>query len=150
MDAVTFPEDLRRTVGELVRVVRRADTMPPGEAAVLGHLDRLGPQTTADLAERRRVTHQSASKSVKDLLHKGLVRTEPHPADGRKLLLHITDEGRARLRAERDQRADVLGGAIHAVLTEEEQRLLRDCVPLLARLTAHLAAQPARSGEEGL
>src|SRR5579859_6336509 len=116
MDAATFPEDLRRTIGELVRVVRRADTMPPGEAAVLGHLDRLGPQTTADLAHRRRVTHQAAAKSVKELLGGGLIRAEAHPVDGRKLVLHITDEGRARLQAERDQRAGVLGAAISAEL----------------------------------
>lgn len=150
MDAATFPEDLRRTIGELVRVVRRADTMPPGEAAILGYLDRLGPQTTADLAQRRRVTHQSAAKSVKDLVNGGLVRTEPHPVDGRKLVLHITEEGRARLRTERDQRAGVLGAAIRDELSEEEQDTLRDCVPLLARLTAHLAARPVRSFEEEL
>jgi DNA-binding MarR family transcriptional regulator len=150
MDPVAFPEDLRRTIGELVRVVRRADTMPPGEAAVLGYLDRLGPQTTADLAQRRRVTHQSAAKSVKDLLGEGLVRAEPHPVDGRKLVLHITEEGRTRLRAERDQRADVLGAAIRDELNEDEQAVLRACVPLLARLTAHLASGPVRSGEEGL
>lgn len=150
MDPAALPEDLRRTIGELVRVVRRADTMPPGEAAVLGYLDRLGPQTTADLAQRRRVTHQSAAKSVKDLLGEGLVRAEPHPVDGRKLVLHITEEGRTRLRAERDQRADVLGAAIRDELSEDEQAVLRDCVPLLARLTAHLAGGPVRSGEEGL
>src|SRR4051812_17023021 len=84
-------EDLRQTIGNLVRAVRGADTMPAGAAAVLGHLDRGGPQTTADLAHRRGVSHQSAAKSVKELLGDGLVRAEPHPTDGRKLLLHITD-----------------------------------------------------------
>jgi DNA-binding MarR family transcriptional regulator len=144
MDDVALAEDLRRTIGELVRVVRRADTMPPGEAAALGYLDRLGPQTTADLAQRRRVTHQSAAKSVKDLLDQGLVRAEPHPVDGRKLLLHITDEGRSRLQAERGLRAGFLGGALRDELDEDERRRLQDCVPLLARLTARLAASTAR------
>lgn len=150
-DDAALAEDLRRTIGELVRVVRRADSMPPGEAAALGYLDRLGPQTTADLAHRRRVTHQSAAKSVKDLLDQGLVRAEPHPVDGRKAVLHLTDEGRTRLQAERDLRADVLGAAIHDELREDERQRLRDCVPLLARLTAHLASsetRPARGADD--
>ncbi|MGW5448950.1 MarR family winged helix-turn-helix transcriptional regulator [Streptomyces asiaticus] len=131
-------EGLRQAVGELVRAVRAADTMPSGGAAILGHLDRGGPQTTADLAHRRGVTHQSAAKSVKELLGDGLVRTEPHPSDGRKLLLHITDAGRARLQRERAQRAGWLGTAIRDTLSPDERRQLRDCVPLLTRLTARI------------
>lgn len=68
MEDDALAEDLRQAIGELVRAVRAADTMPSGEAAILGHLDRGGPQTTADLAHRRGVTHQSAAKSVKELL----------------------------------------------------------------------------------
>ncbi|MFD7817444.1 MarR family winged helix-turn-helix transcriptional regulator [Streptomyces sp. NPDC059785] len=131
-------EDLRQTIGELVRAVRAVDTMPPGEAAVLGFLDRGGPLTTADLAQRRHVTHQSAAKSVKELVSGGLVRTEPHPGDGRKLLLHITDAGRARLDRERAQRTGALEAALHDEFDAEERRRLRDGVALLSRLTARL------------
>ncbi len=84
------------------------------------------------------MTHQSAAKSVKELLGDGLVRTEPHPSDGRKLLLHITDAGRARLQRERAQRAGWLGTAIRDTLSPDERRRLRDCVPLLTRLTARI------------
>lgn len=141
MEDDALAEDLRQAIGELVRAVRAADTMPSGEAAILGHLDRGGPQTTADLAHRRGVTHQSAAKSVKELLGAGLVRTEPHPSDGRKLLLDITDTGRARLQQERAQRATWLGAAISDALSPDEQRRLRDCVPLLTRLTTHITGR---------
>jgi DNA-binding MarR family transcriptional regulator len=134
----TLAEDLRQVIGELVRTVRTVDTMPSGEAAVLGHLDRTGPQTTAELAQRRGVTHQSSAKTVKDLRASGLVRTEPHPTDRRKFLVHITETGRARLRSERSQRSDRLGTAISETLSAAEQQQLRDCVSLLARLTARL------------
>ncbi|MES4833495.1 helix-turn-helix domain-containing protein, partial [Streptomyces anthocyanicus] len=97
MDEDALAEELRRSIGELVRAVRAVDTMPPGEAAILGFLDRDGALTTADLARLRGVTHQSAAKSVKDLSAAGLVRGEPHPGDGRKLLLRLTDAGRSRL-----------------------------------------------------
>jgi DNA-binding MarR family transcriptional regulator len=138
MDVDGLAEDLRQTIGELVRAVRRVDTMPPGEAAVLGYLDRSGPLTTAELAQRRGVTHQSAAKSVKELTGDGLVRGEPHPDDGRKLLLHITDAGRECLHRERGRRADTLTGAIEDAFDTAERERLRDCVALLSRLTARL------------
>ncbi|GHD52831.1 MarR family transcriptional regulator [Streptomyces galbus] len=134
----TLAEDLRRAVGELVRAARTVDTMPAGEAAVLGHLDRGGPYTTADLAQLRGVTHQSAAKTVKDLQRAGLVRAEPHPSDGRKLLLHITGTGRERLSGERARRADRLTAAVEDTLSPREQEHLRRCVPLIARLAGRL------------
>ncbi|MFB7597073.1 MarR family winged helix-turn-helix transcriptional regulator [Streptomyces sp. NPDC056160] len=134
-------EDLRQAIGKLVRAVRFADTMPSGEAALLGHLDRGGPLTTADLARLRGVTHQAAAKSVKELLGDGLVRAEHHPTDGRKLLLHITDTGRLRLQQERAQRAAWLNTAIRDTLSAEEQRQLRRCVTLLTRLTTRITGQ---------
>ncbi|MEG8183086.1 MarR family transcriptional regulator [Nocardia terpenica] len=131
-------EELRYAIGDLVRAVRVADTMPAGEAAILGYLDRDGPHTTAELAHRRNVTHQSAAKTVKELVGTGLVRTEPHPGDGRKHLLYITTTGRARLRRERTQRATSLDTAIRNTLTLAERQHLRDCLPLLTRITAHI------------
>lgn len=138
MDDNALAEELRQVIGELVRAVRVADTMPSGKSAILGYLDRDGPQTTADLAHLRGVTHQAAAKSVKELLGDGLVRTESHPRDGRKLLLHITGLGRARLQRERAQRAHRLNTAIRETLSPDEQRNIRECVPLLARLTSRM------------
>ncbi|MFB8277919.1 MarR family winged helix-turn-helix transcriptional regulator [Nocardia colli] len=134
-------EELRHTIGDLVRAARVADTMSAGEAAILGYLDRDGPHTTAELAHRRNVTHQSVAKTVKELVGAGLVRTEAHPDDGRKHLLYITDTGRVRLRHERTQRATSLDRAIDTTLTPDERQQLWDCVRLLARITAHMNRQ---------
>ncbi|TWV30610.1 MarR family transcriptional regulator [Streptomyces misionensis] len=141
MDDDALAEELRLTVGQLVRAVRTADTMPPGEAAVLGYLDRGGPLTTADIAQQRRVSHQSAAKAVKELLGQGLVRAEAHPRDGRKLLLHLTPAGSGRLAEERRRRAASLGAAIGEVLDREERETLAAALPLLSRLTARLTAR---------
>ena len=138
MDDKHLAEELRLTIGHLVRTVRAADTMPPGESAVLGYLDRAGPMTTAEIAQQRGVTHQSAAKTVKDLLAQNLVRTEAHPGDGRKLLLHLTQAGRDRLAEERRRRADWLGAAISDVLDADERRTLEAALPLLSRLSTHL------------
>jgi DNA-binding MarR family transcriptional regulator len=115
--------------------------MPPGEAAVLGCLDRSGPQTTADIAVQRRVTHQSVAKAVKELLRQDLVRTQPHPTDGRKVLLHLTPAGSDRLAEERQRRASWLGTATREALSPQERAHLESCIPLLLRLSAHLQAR---------
>ncbi|MFF9760753.1 MarR family winged helix-turn-helix transcriptional regulator [Streptomyces caelestis] len=138
MDENQLAEELRLTVGRLVRTVRTADKMPPGEAAVLGYLDRGGPLTTADIAQQRRVSHQSAAKAVKELLAQGLVRAEAHPSDGRKVLLHLTPTGSGRLAEERRRRADWLGTAINDVLSSDERKTLEAALPLLSRLATHL------------
>ncbi|MFE9435245.1 MarR family winged helix-turn-helix transcriptional regulator [Streptomyces sp. NPDC006640] len=141
MDDDRLAEELRLAVGQLVRTVRTADTMPAAESAVLGYIDRDGPLTTADVAQRRGVSHQSVAKSVKELLTQGLVRTEAHPADGRKLLLHLTAAGSDRLAEERRRRAATLGGAIGDTLSAEERTTLAAALPLMARLTARLRSQ---------
>lgn len=138
MDATDLAEELRMTVGQLVRAVRAIDTMAPGEAAALGYLDRSGPMTTADIAHERGVSHQSAAKAVKELLQQGLVRSEAHPSDGRKNLLHLTPTGTNRLDEERRRRAALLGTAITDALTTEERETLAATMPLLSRLTDHL------------
>ncbi|MET7685002.1 MarR family transcriptional regulator [Streptomyces sp. NPDC005423] len=138
MDDQQLAEELRSAVGELVRTVRTADTMPFAEAAVLGHLDRDSPLTTAEVAQLRGVSHQSAAKAIKELLRQGLVRAEAHPSDGRKLLLHLTPAGRHRLSEERRRRADWLGSAISEVLSTGERDSLAAVLPLLSRVTAHL------------
>ncbi len=137
MDDSRLAEELRLTIGRLVRTVRAVDTMPPGEAAVLGYLDRGGPLTTAEIAQQRGVSHQSAAKTVKGLLTQGLVRVEAHPDDGRKLLLTLTPAGHDRLAEERRRRADRLGRAINAVLTPDERKTLEAALPLLSRLSTH-------------
>ncbi|SEB80051.1 DNA-binding transcriptional regulator, MarR family [Streptomyces misionensis] len=138
MDEDALAEELRRSLGDLVRAVRAVDTMPPGEAAILGFLDRGGPLTTAELARLRGVTHQSAAKSVKDLTADGLIHGEQHPEDGRKLLLHVTDAGRSRLQRERAARAGALGAAIRETFDADEKQRLGEAVALLSRLTARL------------
>jgi DNA-binding MarR family transcriptional regulator len=137
-DSSELAEDLRATIGRLVRTVRTADSLPPAEAAILGYLDRDGPQTTADLAQRRGVRHQSVARSVKELIDQDLVHSERHPTDGRKLRLHLTPAGQARLTEERRNRADRLSTAIDDELTPKEQQELKSAIHLLRRLTANL------------
>ncbi len=139
---------LRLTVGRLVRRVRReASVLPPSRMAVLGRLDRDGPQTIADLAAAERVSHQSMTRLVAALVSAGLAKPAPPPAaDRRRKPVAIAAGGRTALEAQRRERSGWLAAAIATELTAAEQRTLAEAVTLLDRLVAH---GPADGGAPG-
>jgi DNA-binding MarR family transcriptional regulator len=137
VDVNEVAHDLRLAVGRLVRRARRTDLLPTAQAAVLGHLDREGPMTTSELADRQRVRHQSMARTVGQLIALHLIGPGPHPSDARKTLLTITEAGRTELEGQRTRRACWLAEAITSELSPEEQRDLAHAVALLGRLADH-------------
>ncbi|MDL4818367.1 MarR family winged helix-turn-helix transcriptional regulator [Actinomadura opuntiae] len=135
-------ERLRTSIGGLVRTTRlQADALAPPIAQTLGLLDREGEASIASLAQRRRVRHQSQSRTVKDLEKLGYATRRDDPRDARGRVIAITPEGRAALDRDRRARRDWLADAIATTLTPAEQDLLAELPALLDRLTAH-AARP--------
>jgi DNA-binding MarR family transcriptional regulator len=133
-DPALVAADLRLAIGRLVRRVRREDRIPAPHAAALGYLERDGSMTTSDLARAAGVRPQSMGRTVAQLTEHAWVTTHPHPTDGRKALLDLTDAGRAVLHAERERRVDWLANAFAADLSTDEQDLLARSVALLHRL----------------
>ncbi|MER6810025.1 MarR family transcriptional regulator [Spirillospora sp. NPDC000708] len=130
-------ERLRTSIGGLVRTARsQADALAPPVAQTLGLLDREGEASIASLAQRRRVRHQSQSRTVKDLESLGYAVRRPDPRDGRGRVIAITPEGRAALDRDRRARRDWLAAAIATALTPDEQDRLAELPALLDRLTA--------------
>jgi DNA-binding MarR family transcriptional regulator len=126
--------DLRLALGRLVRRVRAESGVPLGQLAVLGLLDRDGPQSIADLAGAQLVRHQSMARTVSLLVRSGAVEQRAHPSDGRKSELRITRTGRRLLERERARRVDWLALAIAEELAEDELPELDRATALLARL----------------
>ena len=58
-----------------------------------------GTLTIGELGEQRNLSPSGVSRSVDRLTKIGLVERRPNPADGRSLLVGLTPEGLARLRA---------------------------------------------------
>ncbi|WP_327739137.1 MarR family transcriptional regulator [Streptomyces nojiriensis] len=133
-EAAAIAADLRTAMGKLLRRVKHEDRIPLGQAAVLGSLDRNGAMTTSDLAVDQRVRPQSMARAVGLLMEQDLITRRPHPTDGRKSLVELTDAGRAALEAERGRRPGWLAQAIEAELTDEERELLARSAELLERL----------------
>ncbi|MBO1335863.1 MarR family winged helix-turn-helix transcriptional regulator [Streptomyces sp. VRA16 Mangrove soil] len=133
-ESAAVAADLRTAMGRLMRRVKHEDSIPHGQVAVLGVLDRDGAMTTSDLAADQRVRPQSMARAVGLLTEQGLVTRRAHPTDGRKSLVELTEAGHAALDAERGRRESWLARAIAAELTDEERELLAGSATLMERL----------------
>ncbi|MEV4350575.1 MarR family transcriptional regulator [Actinoplanes sp. NPDC049596] len=134
MSEAELAEALRVAIGDFVRRARAGDRMPPGQAAVLGRLDRDGALSIADLARRERVRHQSMTRTVHLLEGQGFVARRPHEADRRQVVVELSDQGRAALTEERRHRATGIAEAIRVDLDEEEREIVRRIPGVLRKL----------------
>lgn len=138
MDEVdALAEQLRISVDRLSRSARRAQALPPGEAAVLGALDRDGPQTIARLADERGVRHQTAAKIVAQLEASDLVTKRSHPDDARMVQVRLTRRGAATLRRDRAARASWLADAIKTQLNARQRQRLDEVAEVLGALASY-------------
>jgi DNA-binding MarR family transcriptional regulator len=129
--------EVRRGVISLarrLRLERHEAGLTALELSVLGHLHRRGPLTPGELATAERVQPQSLTRTLAALEEAGLASRQPDPADRRRSLLAVTQNGQAALRAEMEQRDDWLASAMAAELTTTEMELLRLAGSLLDRL----------------
>ncbi|HEX4670641.1 MAG TPA: MarR family transcriptional regulator [Solirubrobacteraceae bacterium] len=135
VDTSLVASELRVVLGQLMRRLRTEHRFPLSHGAVLGRLDRQGPLSTVELASAERVRPQSMGQTLAELETQGLVSRRPDEADGRRTLLELTDAGRQTLAEDRQRREGWLTQAIEQEFSGEEQEVLAQAIPLLARLT---------------
>jgi DNA-binding MarR family transcriptional regulator len=129
--------ELRFSVARLTRRLRseRDPSNPLSVAALsaLGVLFREGELTIGALAAHERVQPPSMTRTVNCLVEEGYVARRANDADGRQVLIDLTDQGREILLADR-RRRDVWLARRLRELTPEERDLLRQAAPILQRL----------------
>ena len=132
--------ELRQAVMRLRR--RLANEREPGNdlsigsMGVLASLFRHGDLAIGELAGLERVQPPSMTRHVNALEADGHVERRPHATDGRAVVVHLTDQGRARVLADRKLRDEWLTRQLRD-LTQEERDVLRAAAPLLQRLAEH-------------
>jgi DNA-binding MarR family transcriptional regulator len=134
LDTTILASRLRLVVGHFVRRMRAEHRFPLAQGAVLGRLDREGPQSIGALAASERVRPQSMTQTLTDMEGDGLVKRCPDPSDGRRTLIELTPHGRETLEADRRHREGWLAESL-ADLSAAEQRTLADALELLERLS---------------
>jgi DNA-binding MarR family transcriptional regulator len=128
---------LRDSIGLLLRRMRQqqpdgALTLPEG--AAMTRLNRAGPTTSSALAKLEQISPQSMGATLAGLEARGLVARHPDPADGRRVVLSVTEAGQRILQDKRNARTDQLAQALSARFTADEIRQLAVAAPLLERL----------------
>jgi DNA-binding MarR family transcriptional regulator len=134
VDTTRLASELRMVLGQLMRRLRVEHRFSLSQGAVLGRLDREGTRSIGDLAVAERVRPQSMAQTVSDLEADGLIARHPDPADGRRTLVELTEQGVQTLERDRRQREGWLARAIAEDLSAEEQRVLTQALALLQRL----------------
>jgi DNA-binding MarR family transcriptional regulator len=133
-------EELMSAVRILVRRLRAraADgELPMRSQAILRILDNDGPTTSGELARAEAVSPQAMGATIASLETQGLLSRSTDPADGRRVVLTLTDSGRQALRDRRNSRTDAVAAAM-TEFTDDERRRLTAAAGLIARLAQNL------------
>ena len=134
MTTADLANQLRETVGRVVRRLRAEPGPPVAQLTVLGRLDREGPASVSDLATAERMRPQSMAQTVRDLETASLVSRRPDPDDGRRVFVELTTAGRETLHATRARREGWLTEMLDRELDERDRELLREALLLLGRI----------------
>jgi DNA-binding MarR family transcriptional regulator len=124
----TSIEELAAAIGRLARRVR-TESAPHDfswtQGAVLARLARNGPATIADLARAESMKPQSMGAVVASLEEKSLVERQPHPTDGRQVLITLTPAGVALREETHAAKVAWLARAVSQLQPEEQQALFQ-------------------------
>ena len=138
MDHAELASALRSVVSDMHKRLRKqaysGKDLSMTEAMTLSYLYRGGAMTPSELAEINKIKKQSMSDVLIRLEKEKLVRRTPSKEDGRKMMISLTPRARHLVEKTRYERDVWLGGAMQAVLTEKELRVLEAAIPLLEKI----------------
>ncbi len=126
--------DLRLACMRISRRVRfeSSHDVAPHQFSVLCRLED-APGTPGELADIERVAKPSMTRTVGALVDRGLVLRQGDPADGRQVILSLTEEGRRTMLSIRRRRDAWMSSRVSALAVEEQDVLAR-ATQILSRL----------------
>jgi DNA-binding MarR family transcriptional regulator len=116
-----------------VRQQRSSEAITDGQYSVLAWLDKHGPLTPRELADREHVQPPSMSRTVNALVEAGLVERAGHPDDGRQVLVALTEAGAREVKETRRRRDAWLAKQL-AGLDADERAVLAEATQILRRV----------------
>ena len=134
-----------------LRAVDRLAGLTPARLSALSVLVFGGPCSLGTLAGAEGVAGPTMTRIVDGLIDAGLAERQPHPTDGRAVLIAATAEGDALMRAAQRRRIEALAAAL-ASLPAAAQRQIASSVELLDQVAAAVRAQAVdekASGQAG-
>jgi DNA-binding MarR family transcriptional regulator len=127
---VSAPDLASRLRLDIARMARRlrqeaGAELSPSQTAALATIERHGPLTPSELADRERVQRPTVTRVLARLELAGLVQRAADPQDRRSSLVSISGDGRALLQAARARKDAYLSRRIDALETSDREALER-------------------------
>ena len=130
MRTTPLPDLASRLRLDIARMARRLRQeagagLSPSQTASLATIERHGPLTPSELADRERVQRPTVTRVLVRLEEAGLVDRAADPHDRRSCLVSISEDGRALLQAMRDRKDAFLARRIDALEPADRETLDR-------------------------
>jgi DNA-binding MarR family transcriptional regulator len=118
---------LRLVIARTARRLRQeaGEELSPSQAAALATIDRHGPLTPSELADRERVKRPTATRVIARLEETGLVHRARDPQDGRSSLVALSPAGREVLDRVRKRKTAYLARRLRELDADERATLDR-------------------------
>jgi DNA-binding MarR family transcriptional regulator len=126
MQTTPLAAHLRVAIARTARRLRQeASALSPSMQAGLATVDRHGPLTPSEFADRERIKRPTATRLIANLEAEGLVARTPDPLDGRSSLISVTPEGAALLEQVRTRKDAFLAERLRRLSPEDRATLDR-------------------------
>lgn len=135
-DVAPLAAELRFALNRMNRRLRQqatSDDLTVSQLSVLAILNREGAVTAGELAAKENVRPPSMTRIIAALEAFGLIARGENPADGRQVLVSLTDAGVLRVSKEIAARERWLAQQLQA-LSEDDRALLRQAAAILNNL----------------
>src|SRR3954449_2907653 len=120
MQTIPLAAHLRVAIARTARRLRQeASALSPSMQAGLATVDRHGPLTPSEFADRERIKRPTATRLLANLEAEGLVTRTPDPADGRSALIALSPQGAALLREVRTRKDAFLAERLGKMTPED-------------------------------
>jgi DNA-binding MarR family transcriptional regulator len=126
---------------ETLRRITPREELSLTATSTLRRLERSGPHRLCELYAPEGVSQPAMTQLVTRLEKDGLAERSSDPADGRAVVVSITEAGRAAVSRRRESRAQALSGLLQG-LTPAEHDAIVAALPALERLGDLVAEQP--------
>ncbi|WP_158990716.1 MarR family winged helix-turn-helix transcriptional regulator [Mucilaginibacter sp. L196] len=134
-----FASDLRTVVTRLVKKLRKKSVT--GQQLSLTERSTLSlllssenGMLPSELAAMEKITNQSMSQILSSFLEKGFITRTASETDKRKVIISLTEKGKAIILQVLSERDEWLNEALRETCTEEERELIKKALGPLTKL----------------
>ena|SRR5689334_6696562 len=126
MQTIPLAAHLRVAIARTARRLRQeASALSPSMQAGLATVDRHGPLTPSEFADRERIKRPTATRLLANLEAEGLITRTPDPTDGRSSLIALSPDGATLLKEVRTRKDAFLAERLGKLSPEDRATLDR-------------------------